>query len=476
MTRTLLCLVLVAGCGGPIVPRLPSDSSATETDRSTPAIEGPTAESPAEVSPPDPAQAPDDPPEVVFPGPFGSCPSPVVRDPNAVVDVAPLERPAPGASYVDPAFGTTVTRIGSLQDVNDFDVPIYSQLQPFNADGALVLTTTPSGFRVRRVEDLELVGDGLSLSQPRWHPTQPTTLVDFDASGGEVRVRATTMPSGNAQTLVTLTGIVSILGNPSFEELSRDGRWIAGAGIAPDDTGVIFTWDLTTGAPGARIGIEGLYKGTCTPDPQYGVIDPDWVAPSPGGKYLVVQWPTAGDERCTGLETFDMETGAFLGQASTGRQHGDLGMTTAGADVHVTFEFADDGVAVVARPLPGTPSGPSPGSTLLILDWGNADHISCQGPAGSCLVTTGPGQWTEDATPGWQPLENEVAIVTFDGEVHRLAHHRSTECGYWAQPRASWSRDGRYALFASDFGVNPCAVWDDGEADAYLVETAFPCE
>jgi hypothetical protein len=36
--------------------------------------------------------------------------------------------------------------------------------------------------------------------------------------------------------------------------------------------------------------------------------------------------------------------------------------------------------------------------------------------------------------------------------VLRLAHHRSSSCGYWVQPRASLSADGRYAIFASDWG------------------------
>jgi hypothetical protein len=59
--------------------------------------------------------------------------------------------------------------------------------------------------------------------------------------------------------------------------------------------------------------------------------------------------------------------------------------------------------------------------------------------------------------------------------VLRLAHHRSTRCGYWVQPRASMSRDGRYVVFASDWGQatggNSCAGGNDlGRGDPYIID------
>jgi hypothetical protein len=99
------------------------------------------------------------------------------------------------------------------------------------------------------------------------------------------------------------------------------------------------------------------------------------------------------------------------------------------------------------------------------IDWDiGGDHISCQGPPGGCLVTT-----HSDPTDGWQPFEQELFLLYLDGSVLRLAHHRSSSCGYWAQPRATISQNGRLVLFASDWGIQPCRQSDLGHPDPYLL-------
>jgi hypothetical protein len=131
----------------------------------------------------------------------------------------------------------------------------------------------------------------------------------------------------------------------------------------------------------------------------------------------------------------------------------------------VTFELYHPGgqLAIGYRALPGTATVSEP-VYLQTLDWFGA-HISCQGPAGVCLVTT-------DADPanGWQPFEGELYLLATTGEVQRLAHHRTSNCGYWVQPRGSISTDGRYVIFASDWGVDSCGGgFDLGAGDPYVV-------
>ena len=74
----------------------------------------------------------------------------------------------------------------------------------------------------------------------------------------------------------------------------------------------------------------------------------------------------------------------------------------------------------------------------------------------------------------WQPLEGELFLQHTDGRVQRVLHHRSTFCGYWVEPRASLSRDGRFAAFASDwmYGSSSDGCRDDemGRGDPYVVE------
>jgi hypothetical protein len=104
-----------------------------------------------------------------------------------------------------------------------------------------------------------------------------------------------------------------------------------------------------------------------------------------------------------------------------------------------------------------------------------SDHISCKGPEGACLVTAGPGLEQEGTTPGWQPFENERFVVSLEGNVNRLAHHRSSECGYWAQPRATWSKTGRWVAFSSDWSLASCETSDEAIADTYLIDLDPAC-
>ena len=127
------------------------------------------------------------------------------------------------------------------------------------------------------------------------------------------------------------------------------------------------------------------------------------------------------------------------------------------------FEFEE---IVAYSWLPGPATGRADINRLLPLASGLPDHISCQGPDGACLMTTGP------SNTGATPFEAEIGIVHLDGTFVRLTQHHSTECGYFSQPRATWSRDGRFAIFASDWGNDRCDGGDyaGGRPDPYIIE------
>ena len=208
----------------------------------------------------------------------------------------------------------------------------------------------------------------------------------------------------------------------------------------------------------------------CAPDAQWGMVDPDWVAASPRGNFLAVQWPTAGTERCSGLETFDIRTGEFVGRVHDSYPHGDLQILADGVtEVFVSAELRGPGeqesfvdgtpggtdldqsyLSIGYRTLPGPATGSQDPEFLVLTDW-IYEHMSCRGPAGWCLVTT----YANPANGFDDPLEDEIALVALDGSgVTRLAHHRSSGAGYWEQPRASFSSDGRYVVFDTDWGMN----------------------
>ena len=187
---------------------------------------------------------------------------------------------------------------------------------------------------------------------------------------------------------------------------------------------------------------------------------------SPLGNYLVVQWARDGVTRCSGLETFDIQSGAFVGRVYNGHQHGDLGVDSDGlTEFFMTFELyhPSGNPAIGMRDLPGEATVSEP-TYLQVLDWGIGDHISCRGPSGVCLVTAG-----RDLSNGWNPFEDELFLQYTDGRILRLAHHRSSSCGYWVQPRASISSDGRYVVFASDWG-RQLDCGDLGRGDPYIID------
>jgi hypothetical protein len=189
---------------------------------------------------------------------------------------------------------------------------------------------------------------------------------------------------------------------------------------------------------------------------------------SPLGTHLVVQWVRDGRRRCSGLETFGIETGAFVGRVQSHHHHGDLGVMPDGTEFFMTFELAhpDDNnfPSVAYRLLPGPAVGEADAVHVAMIGWFGS-HISCQGPPGACLVST-----TRDGDGSWSPFEAELFFVDLDGSVGRVAHHRSSSCGYWTQPRATVSALGRFVAFASDRAGGGCGGGDLGRGEAFIID------
>ena len=396
--------------------------------------------------------------------------------------------PAFGKQYLTP-FNTVLTPVGPDFHVNHF----YSQLQAFSADNKYVLLAedlpgTPSALTVvRSLPDFSLVLSAPvgEWGNPRWHPTDYGKLVHFNPTGeGELRLETTDVASGETTTLYTFPAEYQMyLKNQSFDELSRDGKWIAGQAVGVGNWSRIFAFNLETQTLGAQIDPEALYAGPCTPDPQWGPVDPDWIGVSPLGNYLVVQWAAGGTGRCEGLETYDIKTGAYIGHVTSDHPHADLTVLADGkTEVFVTNELTGPTVgdtfvngeaakpidvmypALSYRVLPGPAEGQAKVHHLYLIDWGGFEHISCRGPYGVCVVTGYPSP-ENGAT---DPLEDEIYMIRLDGSgVVRLAHHHSTGGDYWTQPRATMSVDGRYVLFDSDWGFN------DFSSLAYLIDLAI---
>ncbi|NDJ85736.1 MAG: hypothetical protein GYB66_07610 [Chloroflexi bacterium] len=426
----------------------------------------PTADDPVEVDPtPIPSEA----------TPLTEAPTVVTEgcidrsDPSVIAQQPDVALPPVGQPFEDPRFCTTLRRVSDASERDGFETQEYSQLQAFSQDNAyLLLLSGQDGYIVRQMSDFSRV-EGLAGNEwnaARWYPPQPHTLIHFDSNADTtLRVQLTNVDTGATETIFTFPEPYErIIANASSDELSLDGRWLAGIADRGDGEWVIFALDIQNGQLGAQLPINTLYEEECTPDPQWGNVTPDWVGVSPLGNYMVIQWTRDGTAPCSGLESRDLQSGAFVGRPYDGHQHGDLGVKPDGTEFFMTFENHPSGrLALGMRDLPGTATVAVP-TYLTELEWGLAGHISCRGPAGMCLVTT-----YSDPADGWFPFEGEVFFQYTDGRVVRLAHHHSTACGYWVQPRASVSRDGRYVVFASDWGrANACE--DLGRGDPYVLD------
>lgn len=385
-----------------------------------------------------------------------------LEDPQAVVQPVSIPLQPVGVPFVDSTFGTALRRVSNTSDFGSYETQVYSQLQAFSADNQLMLLVGPEGYRIRDVQNLSLVtSPNWNWTAPRWHPTLHHTIVDYGTNAsGQVTVRYHQIDTGTSTTIFTFPShYARIATNESFEDLSLDGRWMGGMLYRQDGQPVIFALDLQNQRLGAELNLHAQYATRCQPDPEWGEVTPNWVGISPLGRTLIAAFNRDGTAACSGIESYDLQTGAFVGRAHDGHQHGDLAVMADGvSETYAVFNIYV-GPGVTLQAVPGT-NTTSPPNLIRPLDWGNMEHISGRGPNGELLVTAGM-----DRSNGWTTFEGEVFVQHTDGSVERLAHHRSTSSGYWVQPRASFSRDGRYAIFASDWGRNT-----DGRGDPYLID------
>jgi hypothetical protein len=354
--------------------------------------------------------------------------------PGTVLSEVSPGRPSAGESVPDPTFGTTITALpeGARNT--------YSQLQVWSYDNRYMITVFPwDGYHVRDAETFAVLHE-MNHSSPRWIPGTHKVITVENEPG---RIFSYDVDTDTEGVLMELSQYQYITGSISFEELSRDGQWM-GLYIADDGSGN--TRLLTINLTERRIAMNRRLQDMCAPDPEWGLLEPDWIGVSPKGKYAVIQWQRAGDSLCSGLEVYDIETGQFVRRIHTHHAHSDLGLAADGREMLASFELAhpdnNNYPAIVIYWLDGSPK-----EYIRMVPWFRIDHISCQGPPGTWLVTAGNDE-------GDPLLKGELYIIQQDGSLRRIVHHRSDSCDYWAQPKATMSPDGTRVAFSSDWRGN----------------------
>ncbi|MBS3116074.1 hypothetical protein J4421_00605 [Candidatus Woesearchaeota archaeon] len=392
-----------------------------------------------------------------------------ISNPNLIIKLPALSLPLAGKTFTDPAFGTKLRRLTDAVNGNR-DRHVYSQLQAFNKDNSRILMDNSQNYLVREVDSLKIsyAFDTL-IYAPRWNPLNKEEIIYFTDL-------ATEPTEVELEKINVFTGIKTKYNFPintyrwvspgraiSYEEISRDGRWLTlFVQKRSNDHMVFVLFDLINN----KVERELDLAGRCSD------INPNWVAPSPLKGDIVIQWNPDGEGACNGVEVYDRTTGQYKGHVGSHRGHSDMGIDENNNEIYVTYGFQNSLFITVTK-FPGSANFKNSYDKIILdVGWGHFSHLSCQGPKGVCVVTADTN--TDAPVAGGEPLHNEIYLVYTSGraeegnnagaKIRRLAHHRSSNCDYYHEPQASISADGSYIIFASDGGN--C----NSGADSYLID------
>lgn len=346
-------------------------------------------------------------------------------------------------SYVDPAFGSKVTRItgepgSAIRKLNSTWAKIarhrYSKIPAWNCDASLLLLGRHQGrpplLFLDGVNYQPLFGhDDSPGTEETWHPQKPDVMFFVkDNALGEWNVRTNAIT-----TLATFPGYTDLHFGPWEGNFTRDGGRVVLTG-KHGRVPVAFAYDLV--------------KARQWPDLPLKSINVDWVSISPSGNYMVLNGGISakdGDQ----TQVYDLD-GSKVGPLweEYGRpSHYDLTFDSDGEEVAVGVSKSDpDDGRVILRRL-------RDGRVTVLTSGGYASHASARnvGLPGWAFITY------QQRGPDWPPYWDEVVMVKLDGSltVRRIAQLRTRLTDYETEAHAVPSPDGRRVLW--------CSNWEAGK-------------
>ena len=357
---------------------------------------------------------------------------------TSVKDIPAIRKPAYLESYVDPVFGTKVTRITGNPDA---DIPNvngkwakvarhhYSKDAAWNCDQTLLYLAKHQG----RPNKLFLDGENYAVrfarhggpgKEGRWHPQRPDIMVYVrDNTIGYWDVRKDT-----TEVIVTFPGYSEFCIGPGEGNLSLDGRLIV-IGAKKGKDRVAFAYD-----------IEQKQK---YPDLVLNDVTIDWVSVSASGKYIVLNGEIDGGKDRTQVYDLAGNKTGELWEKYGRPSHYDLTIDENGDDIAVGVSKSkpDDG-RVIKRRL-------RDGKVTVLTSGGYAMHTSTRNvrrPGWAYVTYQGRGS-------AWPPYWDEVVAVKLDGSMtaERIAHLHTKRIDYLTEAHAVPSPDGKRVLWASNW-------------------------
>jgi len=377
----------------------------------------------------------------------------------------------------------------------------YSKDQPWNSDGTLIAILNEQGSATPNA--ILLDGDtyqvkygkcgNYSLGDDRWHPSPLYPHIRINATGSVLQwfdVTICTVVRSWSLPFSTGSAFGSYEGNPSF-----DGRF---AVMCNSDGSKLCVVDMDPQPPFApypykRIG--PVYTGATVSGMGF-----DWASVSPSGKYCVVAYDSPDTDH---LRVFDinsttlaitprtMPAGSLECSCHTDVNDGWI-YHLGHADMTLNPFDANEDVIIGQIRSGYCPSKNPGGSTF-----GKVVMVRLRDNTVS-TVTTGTNEASpfhistrNFMRPGWayvtywpgsgKRFNDEIIAVKMDGsgKVERLAHtHSNTgaggDIGYYAEPQAVPSLDGRRVIFASNWASNcspTCGSYNTYDIQDYAIET-----
>jgi len=377
------------------------------------------------------------------------------------------EKPEVGVPYIDPVFGTKITRVSDSEKMGtDVIKPVYSTIQAWNAD--------ESRFFLWHREKGHYLYDGKSyqmikplqfhpsdLEEVLWDPILPnllyiiendkvgSKLIQYNVANDKKTVLVDFVKEGICETgsVVNDANMISLEGRKiGLRCYEKDASRMMVYSIDEKKFSRIVT-NKELGVHGYTALFTSLSGNTYIANEK--VFDSD--------VNFQYKLNVAGSEHSTMGQFKDGSDGFFAVAFDPAPQHCENGR---GIGMLVTHRFKDHTCHEFFGKSTGFPY--PPGSVHLSpLSFHNPGWVALSAVGYENTVTLG-----ED-----QPLfHQELIISNADAKNHRycrVGHHRSWgkygKIGYFAEPHVTLSRDGRRMLFASDWH-------DSGSVDTYVLE------
>jgi hypothetical protein len=348
----------------------------------------------------------------------------------------PPPLPAAGGTFLDPTFGTTIMR---LTDANDgtFNVNSYSYWPSLNKDstrlwiitkpGAMLYSFDPVSFRV---SNKRLLFSNL----PNGHTPDANDAI-WSGLVNDVIFCHDGLKLYNynvvSQTYTLVKDFASDLPPGELWQMS----------MSQDDNTFGFTVRNTngkaTGYMAWRRSQNSVYRVNTT--------DLDEVQVEKNGQYLVVKTGRSG-ERAVEVQIVNLVTRGVVdlidGQPDYAPGHSDVGhgFVIGGDNWNNRLTYRN-----LATPHTFY-------SVFDFPDWTVGAHVSMLADDEKWILMS---TFLANNLPSTGMFRDELFQIATDGSkrVKRLAHLHSVYRDYWDQPRANISRDGRFAVFTSNWGA-----------------------